>query len=119
MKKRDIYTVVHLHLSGEASKNEQAVLQEWLDASPQNRRLFAWLEKIWQDADPEKPQHTPDISKKWLELESTLDLTRPKSKPPALPWRRSGWRQGVAVAVALMLLFVGTLLYLSFQAAHQ
>lgn len=45
-----LHELIAKKLSGQCNEAESAALQQWLDASPENREEYAILSKLWQDS---------------------------------------------------------------------
>jgi len=116
----DYNRLIHLHLSGEISPEEEQALQQWLAAAPENRAVFAKLEKIWRAYQPREPDDIPDRELVWSRLEQSLQL-QSAAQPPSLlradhPVTRKSWfsdnyfRAGLLAVAATVLFFVYTTL---------
>lgn len=116
----DYNKLISLHLSGEISREDEQALQQWLAAAPENRAVFAKLEKIWRAYQPREPDDIPDRELVWSRLEHSLQL-QPAAQPPALlhadhPVTRKSWfsdnyfRAGLLAAAAAALFFIYTTL---------
>jgi len=69
MSEADYIQLVLKHLDSQASPAEQAALQSWLEADPQNRLEYQVLEKIWNDSGRSLATHSFDV-------EAALDKVR-------------------------------------------
>jgi transmembrane sensor len=69
MSEADYIQLVLKHLDSQASPAEQAALQSWLEADPQNRLEYQALEKIWNESGRSMATHSFDV-------EAALDKVR-------------------------------------------
>jgi len=61
MSEADYIQLVLKHLDSQAGPAEQAALQSWLEADPQNRLEYQALEKIWSESGRTLTAHTFDV----------------------------------------------------------
>lgn len=88
------------HLAGETTPEEDAALQSWVEASPDNRRYFADLQAIWEKT----PALRPDASR-LVDTEAALQKvkTRLRSGSKIRPMTgRIGFLWRAAAAIALV-----------------
>ena len=74
-------------LSGEASPEEAALLDAWINASPGNRQEFESLWQLWQKTTERTSYDPPDIKKDWQDLHARIQpAPAPVSiQPPVRP----------------------------------
>lgn len=92
----DIDELLAKQLAGEASPEEVAAVDDWLDDSAANRRYFANLQQLWEQPEPE-----PGAEAVLLKVKAKLH------KPPlhvATSRRLSRWMLGTAAALAALLI---------------
>ena len=106
-RKIDFDNLISRCLSGEATNEESAKLEQWLNASPKNRQLYSQLESIWQNANPEEPTRMPDIEQSWSAFENRLPPGSRKTRARLLPFNllpsaasRASYLGGRAVAIS-------------------
>jgi ferric-dicitrate binding protein FerR (iron transport regulator) len=80
MNNFDIDEMLSRYFAGEATAEERAHVEAWQNAAAENRRAFAVLQKIWQNA-AEKTPRLPNVDQAWAELTARLGL--PKKGAPA------------------------------------
>ncbi|MFQ5641409.1 MAG: anti-sigma factor family protein [bacterium] len=68
------YKLINLYLSGEISPEDEAELNRRLNASEENRRTFAKLQKLWQQLQPKEPDTIPEFEATWFKLRTRLGL---------------------------------------------
>jgi transmembrane sensor len=61
----DIYHIVAEKFKGRISTEERQLLQEWLDASPDNREIYTELEKVWKLTGKLELTKPADIDHEW------------------------------------------------------
>jgi len=99
------------YFAGEASAEERAQIEAWRNAAPENQRLFAGLQKLWQNA-AEKSPRLPNVDQAWAELSARLGLPQEQApakilemkKPAPVLARKSFWSDGYRWAAAVVLL---------------
>jgi ferric-dicitrate binding protein FerR (iron transport regulator) len=74
---QDIERIIARHLGGNATPEEQRLLQAWLAASEQNRTFFAAL----------VPDVRPDVEQAWKKVERHMQQSASTSPPRAAAWR--------------------------------
>ncbi len=112
-------------LAGELSDAENASLNEWLETSDENRRIYAKLEQAWKALEPANTFAVPDAKNEWTKLEDRLGLAETAPKATIRPLystarmresssqRFSGWVR-LAMAATLVFTVVGLSSYLGF-----
>jgi ferric-dicitrate binding protein FerR (iron transport regulator) len=126
MNKTVQFELLMRYFSGEATTEERATIETWQQASPENQRVFAELEKVWHGATEKLPQ-APNVDQAWSELSARLGLP-PESRParvlemkkaPQRPARKVFWSDRyVWAAAAVLLLGFATILYQFLQNAN-
>jgi ferric-dicitrate binding protein FerR (iron transport regulator) len=107
-----IETLILRQLQQEASPAEQLELQQWLDASPENRQEYQALADIWANSPPAL-QGAYDTAAAWKKMQSHLLGLSPDEDGTAtvIPMRsnRANWL--VAASGLLLVLSTGWWLY--------
>ncbi|MBU2904557.1 DUF4974 domain-containing protein [Arenibacter algicola] len=85
------YDLISKYLSGNATEEEVALIFQWIDDSPANKKAFIQFKKTWAF----KAKSDEDCEMAWQELESKLDNN--KSKP-----RFSGFIKYAAILVLVV-----------------
>ncbi|MCK0133846.1 FecR domain-containing protein [Arenibacter sp. S6351L] len=85
------YDLISKYLSGNATEEEVALIFQWIDDSPANKKAFIQFKKTWAF----KAKSDEDCEMAWQELESKLDNN--KSKP-----RFSGFINYAAILVLVV-----------------
>ncbi len=78
-------------LSGEASPEEAALLDDWLNASPGNRQEFESLWRLWQKTTDRTGYVPPDMEKGWQDLRARVQPAQ-ASVPIKAPVRPLIWK---------------------------
>ncbi|MBC9933454.1 FecR family protein [Chitinophaga qingshengii] len=99
-----IYEIIAKQLSFTSTPEEDAILREWREASPENEADFQKAGKIWQDA---QPHHLPrqkqfDTAAAWAKVDQVLQQPVVSAKTVRLPVIKL-----VAAAVLLIALTAG------------
>ena len=79
-------------LSGEASPEEAAMLDSWLNASPGNRKEFEALWQLWQKTTGGTAYAPPDAENDWQNLQVRIQPPPPVPGPVKIPVRWSMWK---------------------------
>jgi len=74
MKEEQIYILIHKYLNGEATDNEKKLLQDWINSSEDNEKLFSGYKKLWESTDPPQPPEKFDVEKGWEKLSEAVTL---------------------------------------------
>lgn len=103
------------HLSGLASEQEKASVEEWLQESEENQQYFQKVKRIWEVSLVTEKSFQPDAEKAWAKMQKTMDTT------PELTVSRTNslqsnkvktittvWR----VAAAMLVLAIATIVFL-------
>lgn len=83
-------------LSGEASPEEAAMLDDWLSASPAHRQEFESLWRLWQKTTDGAGYVRPDMERGWQDLQARVQPA-PASVPVRTPVRPVIWKALSAV----------------------
>jgi len=75
MSEADYIQLVLKHLDSQADPAEQAALQSWLEADPQNRLEYQALEKIWNDSGRTLAAHSFDVEAALEKVQGRLNMT--------------------------------------------
>src|SRR5690625_3028018 len=70
MSKKNFPTQIHRYLSGECSPEETKQVERWIEASPENRKTFEAIKKIWE-VKPQQELRT-DLAEAWSRLEEQI-----------------------------------------------
>lgn len=98
----DYFELIPRYLSGEASEAEVSLLEDWVRASPENKRDFQAYKKAWILSGMQQNKTKVDVEKQW---QTTADQLFPPAQVRTLPQakRRSlaaVWK--IAAAIALL-----------------
>ena len=91
MSEADYIQLVLKHLDPQAGPAEQAALQSWLEADPQNRLEYQALEKIWSESGRTLTAHTFDVEAalekvgRRLNFDASGVMTPPEAAVPVTP----------------------------------
>jgi transmembrane sensor len=69
------------HLKGENSDEERKAFSQWLKESEENQRKYEEIERIWNAAELQKEDITPDIEKGWKAFEQKIKVNQPIVEP--------------------------------------
>jgi len=86
-------------LSGEASPEEAALLDTWLNAAPGNRQEFEAVWQLWQKTTGRTVYVPPDVGKEWQDLQLRIHPASPAPtpRPGKIPVRSGIWKVVSAV----------------------
>ncbi|MGH1363333.1 MAG: FecR family protein [Calditrichia bacterium] len=120
MNENEYLALFTRHFNGEITEKEQAQLDEWINASEQNRVTFSEYEKLWSTLSvPEPPSPFP-VEQKWREfsqrnpLDSAQQLSIDSQKIAQQSWNRYATWGNIAAAVTILLL-ISSLAYYVFD----
>lgn len=125
MKEEQYYKLINRFLAGEASEKEGQQLDDWLNAAPENQKLFDEIEKIWQGAEAQQPDSKMSFEQFWQIIDSKLGISASESnarilsmdKPKFDSLKRTFWQQPsrwmAAAAVLIVILGAAILFQLS------
>jgi len=85
MNRHDYLELMFRTLEAEATAAEQQALQQWLNETPENRKWFAEMEKIWQAARSQTPKYIPDVNVAWQKVAGRIQVSE---SPRVIPFRR-------------------------------
>jgi len=74
MSRHDYLEWMFRTLEAEATEAEQQALQQWLNEAPENRKLFAEVEKIWQAARSQTPKSVPNVHAAWQKVAARIQI---------------------------------------------
>jgi transmembrane sensor len=105
------WSLIAKYLSDKASKEEEELLFNWVNASPQNKKKFEHAQGLWNHMPVATESYTPDTEKLWNELKIQLLTNQPeknimKSKSRNLQWM---------IAASVLLLAIGYLFVTSIK----
>ena len=78
MKRNFDKELLFQYLDGSLTRDDESVLQEWLDADNGNRERLNRLKKIWDT--PEIPLPQPDIDQAWLNMTDKIGIKQQAAK---------------------------------------
>lgn len=100
-----LHELIAKKLSGQCTEAESAALQQWLDASPENRAEYAILSKLWQDSPAATgPQRQFNVAAAWDKTNQTI---QPPVSQPAVSRVKLLYTKYAAAAAILVLLTAG------------
>jgi len=122
MNENEYLALFTRHFSGKLTESEQKQLNEWINASEQNRATFNEYEKLWSTISvPEPPSPFP-VEQKWKEfsqrnpLDTAQQLNIDSQKTAQQSWNRYATWGNIAAAVTVLLL-ISSLAYYVFDGA--
>ena len=97
------------HLLGEANAAEQQEVQEWIAASPENRKYYDHFRVIWEQSKNLQPTHTVDTNDAWNRFMQRVDREDIiNTVPEAVARRIPFWNpRMLARAAAMLVMMVG------------
>ena len=106
----DIYHIVAEQFKGRITTSDQQALQEWLDASPENREVYAELEKVWKLTGVLEHTTPADVDKEWDKF------VKQRDQEITLKWKLPGSGLNLKAlyryaAVLLPLIMISVLVY--------
>lgn len=106
MKENDYLLLLQKQLSGALAPRELALLEEWLQQSPEHRQLADDMRRIWAGTAGFSPSFTPDLDADFEKVRARIRMA--ESTPPAkrIPFQRQLLR--IAAAVLMLLAAVWT-----------
>lgn len=90
------------YLSGEMTGEERQALEQWINASVENRTFFEEMNSVWQITQPVNVDSDYDISAQWSELSNAIGL----DKKPGAKLRVMYRVVAAAAAVALLIMAI-------------
>ncbi len=94
------------YLSGEASPEEAIQVDDWINASPQNKALFESYMQAWNNA-AFSPYTAAPVIEAWQQLENALDIHTTNSAPaPVIQPAGKKWLYRYAVVASLILVIL-------------
>lgn len=93
-----LHELIAKQLSGQCTEAESAALQQWLNASPQNKEEYDILSKLWQDSPAAvvSPPRQYNTAAAW-------DKTSQAIEPPASRIKSLYTKYAAAAAILLLL----------------
>jgi len=67
------YILISRFLTGEATEEESAKLNKWLNESEKNRQAFNKMEQLWQNTPLPQPESIPPFEEVWQNIENKLE----------------------------------------------
>lgn len=106
----EIYHIVAEQFKGRITTSDQRLLQEWLNASPENREVYAELEKVWKLTGTLEQTTPADVDSEWDKFVKQRDqvVSQERKLPGAGLNRQAFYRYA---AVLLPLIMVSVLVY--------
>jgi transmembrane sensor len=99
------------YLSKNLTKEEQTELESWIEANSANKELFESHIKLWESFSAQTKEIDFNSKNSWLELQALIEN---KSKQKSTKIRTlSIWRSVAAAAIVIILIAVGTVLYVN------
>lgn len=104
MSTDNIDELIALKIAGEINKEDELVLQDWLNASEENRLHFMEMQKIW-DAGVIEEDFNPNVEAAWMNVSTHLGLNEEKNetKVISMPKRSNSVWYKIAAAVVVLL----------------
>ncbi|HEX2935856.1 MAG TPA: hypothetical protein VHO72_10925, partial [Bacteroidales bacterium] len=62
---RDIYHIASDYLSGRINDQDRQYFLQWMEESPENRKIFAELERVWKITGSLPQALEPDVDAEW------------------------------------------------------
>jgi len=72
MKSHNYIELIIRTQEGEATASETEALQEWLEVSVENRKIFAAIETLRRVSLAQRPQNKPDVKTAWRNVENCI-----------------------------------------------
>jgi len=107
--KENIEAIIHKHLQGAASAQEEAVLADWLAASSANKASYEDISNLWQQSVLLGTEQVFDEQAAWAILEKRMNEAANKTSILQFSFFRRPF--AVAAAFLLMLVFSGIAYY--------
>jgi ferric-dicitrate binding protein FerR (iron transport regulator) len=108
-----IEDLIAKELAGEISPDEALVLQQWLAASPANRKYFESLDKIFNESASLKDLRIVDTDAAWNKLKSKLHETKADNVVPIQAKNNYKWMLRVAAVFVFATLTFATYYFLN------
>lgn len=107
MKNTEIYALIGRVLSGEGDRQEQSLLQRWLEESEENRAVYENLRQVWDETTVKEQFSNADrVYQKIFEKRDSNSIKENKKRSIS-HWKRAG--------VAAVFILLGALSYLWLQ----
>jgi len=124
MDKNQQYILINRFLTGDISESENDQLQNWLQESVENQKIFDEVEKIWSNINTPEPDTIPPFEEFWSKLNCQLETSGQRQKASILSMKKPFPKidmlslfggqikiGAIAAAAMLILLFGGYGLY--------
>ncbi len=66
------------YLAGEANEDDRIFLGKWLEASPDNRKIFEEYRKAWLEVEISRIESSIDLDEEWDKLNKRIEKENPK-----------------------------------------
>jgi transmembrane sensor len=104
----EYYSLIIKFFAGEISDNELIQLKLWLEADPENRRIFDQENELWQEASIQTKFENYKNDSAWLNISSKLGMGKNRVKSVTL-LRKNNFRILIAAATIACLMAIGGL----------
>ena len=101
------------YLAGEAGGDDRHFLEEWLKASPENRKIFHQYREAWDEVERSKIGSQTDLDAEWKELEKKLEGEPSQVIPIRSRSKTARTWYAIAALALLIAIPVGVLLFLN------
>lgn len=95
--------ILGAYLAGEATEAEIQQVKDWMNESPENKKLFYEFRLIWNESKETEPQVVVNVDSAWMKFQKLTENERERSK--VVPIYMS--RQWMKIAAILILLLGG------------
>ncbi len=110
-KNIDYHVLIAKVLAKEATEKEINILDQWMSASEENRKLFKEYKKVLSAVELEKQVGKIDLEKEWAIMKSHMDSLEVNRMPPSIKSRfllnSLGMNYAAAAAVVFLVVFFG------------
>jgi len=94
-------TVMQRYISGEATPDEAALVDQWRHASPENKDAFDALWRLWQPGEGDQGGYVrPEVGEDWKKVGARMGQARPVSRLKMARGVMLRWRLAAAVVLA-------------------
>src|SRR5690348_12333948 len=90
------------YLAGEAEPHEEVMLNNWISASDENKKLFESIEKIWKASEGVSFRPEVNVENAWNKVSKAMDTAKPRGKQVA-------FYRAIILAAAMLVLVMGVL----------
>lgn len=95
------------YFADELTADEQQLIEQWVEKSPENKKRFEAFNRIWDEGDAIAPTLVVDVNEAWKTVHQNINSTTNKN---AKSYKLPQWLK--IAAVIFPLLFAGLILYL-------